>query len=413
MNTKVSIPHCCFPRILTHAGPEMTNKSNMNQDQSGTEVIPTGTTRRKFLNVAGGLAFGSGYLALTRTLAVGNHTAKESVPMHLMGTVGRVDSEYPETYLRTFRRGTPVPNDALEKARSEGWPKPDVFYEIHAIDREIEIAKGIFFPAWTFGLRRDGDRELPLLGNIPGPTLRCLEGDEILIKFVNQGTHPHTIHFHGIHQHEFDGALPYQFVYPGQEFWYRFTAEPYGLHLYHCHSSPLKRHIHKGLYGVFIVDPRRGARTTAGNDPNGRAQEYVMMLNGFDTNFDGDNEIYALNTVASYYTRDHSIPVTRNTLVRMYVVNITEFDPINSLHVHANFFYAIRTGTRIMTWGDEAHMEENKHRFEFTDTIMLCQAERAIIEMKFPYEGNFMFHAHQSEFAELGWMAFFKVVAPK
>ena len=399
--------------MLTNAGPEMTEGSNLDIDKGGVEDCSTGTTRRKFLRVAGSLAIGSGFLTLPNVLAQHHNTATGSLPKHLMGTVGRVDSEYPEEYLRTFRRGTPVPNDALEKARSEGWPKPNVFYEIHALDRDIEIAKGIYFPAWTFGLRRDGNRELPLIGNIPGPTLRCREGEEILIKFVNQGTHPHTIHFHGIHQHEFDGALPDQFVYPGQEFWYRFKAEPYGLHLYHCHSSPLKRHIHKGLYGVFIVDPLRGERTAAGLDPKGRTQEFVMMLNGFDTNFDGDNEVYALNTVASYYTRERAIPVTKNTLVRMYVVNITEFDPINSIHVHANFFYAIRTGTRIMTWGNEAHMEENKHRFEFTDTIMLCQAERAIIEMKFPYEGNFMFHAHQSEFAELGWMAFFKVEAAK
>lgn len=136
-----------------------------------------------------------------------------------------------------------------------------------------------------------------------------------------------------------------------------------------------------------------------------------MMMNGFDTNFDGDNEVYSVNTAAFYYTGDRAIKVKKNELVRIYLVNITEFDPVNSFHVHANFFYAIRTGTRIMTWGDEAHMEKNKHQFEFTDTVMLCQGERTIIEMKFPHEGMYMFHAHQSEFAELGWMAFFMVEA--
>ena len=39
---------------------------------------------------------------------------------------------------------------------------------------------------------------------------------------------------------------------------YEFDADPVGLHLYHCHSLPLKRHIHKGLYGTFIVDPVGG-----------------------------------------------------------------------------------------------------------------------------------------------------------
>ena len=81
--------------------------------------------------------------------------------------------------------------------------------------------------------------------------------------------------------------------------------------------------------------------------------------------------------------------------MRIYLVNVTEFDLINSLHLHGMFFDVYRTGTRIV-----AH--------EVTDTIMLCQGERAILETTFRYPGDFMFHAHQSEFAELGWMGFFR-----
>ena len=56
-----------------------------------------------------------------------------------------------------------------------------------------------------------------------------------------------------------DGAFPSQQVNPGDSFTYEFDAEPFGLHLYHCHTVPLKRHIHKGLYGVFIIDPQEAA----------------------------------------------------------------------------------------------------------------------------------------------------------
>lgn len=117
-----------------------------------------------------------------------------------------------------------------------------------------------------------------------------------------------------------DGAFPDQFVHPGEDFLYEFDADPVGIHLYHCHSFPLKRHIHKGLYGAYIVDPKEGRSP---------AQELVMVMNGFDTNFDGDNEVYAVNTVAFYYM-NHPIKVKVNELVRVYLVNITEFDPINS-----------------------------------------------------------------------------------
>jgi FtsP/CotA-like multicopper oxidase with cupredoxin domain len=30
--------------------------------------------------------------------------------------------------------------------------------------------------------------------------------------------------------------------------------------------------------------------------------------------------------------------------------------------------------------------------------------------MRFPYVGKYMFHAHKTEFAELGWMGFIEVV---
>jgi FtsP/CotA-like multicopper oxidase with cupredoxin domain len=118
-------------------------------------------------------------------------------------------------------------------------------------------------------------------------------------------------------------------------------------------------------------------------------------MNGFDTNFDGENEVYAVNSVAFHFAK-HPIEVALNELVRVYLVNVTEFDPINSFHLHANFFHVYRTGTRL-----EPH--------EFTDMIMLAQAERHILEFSFKFSGEYMFHAHQSELAELGWMGIFKV----
>jgi manganese oxidase len=88
------------------------------------------------------------------------------------------------------------------------------------------------------------------------------------------------------------------------------------------------------------------------------------------------------------------IPVTVGRPVRIYLVNITEFDLLNSFHLHGMFFDASRTGTARAP--------------EVTDTIMLCQGERAILDTTFRYPGDFMFHAHQSEFAELGWMGLFR-----
>ena len=106
--------------------------------------------------------------------------------------------------------------------------------------------------------------------------------------------HPHTIHFHGIHTARMDGVpgVGAGNIEPGQETVYEFDAEPFGLHLYHCHSIPLADHIAKGLYGAFVIDPKQGRP---------KADELVMVMNGFDTNFDRSNEVYAVNTVAFAY----------------------------------------------------------------------------------------------------------------
>ena len=338
-------------------------------------------SRRSWLHVAG-LGSLAGGAAAVQGLAGTQSPAlvERSHSTHAMGTVGRVSPERfdPMAYLRSwnfshlreaergrFYQETKRPNGTLLRE-----------YQVLAIDRELEIAPGVFFPAWTYN------------GQTPGPTIRATEGDRIRVNFLNQGSHPHTIHFHGWHPPSMDGAQEAHQVRPGECFTYEFDAEPFGLHLYHCHTVPLKRHIHKGLYGAFIVDPK------GGRPP---ADELVMIMNGFDTNFDADNEVYAVNTIANYYVHE-PIHVTTGRLVRIYLVNVTEFDLVNSLHLHGMFFDVFRTGTSLVP-------------HEHTDTVTLGQGERAILEATWRYPGDFMFHAHQSEFAELGWMGVFRAEA--
>ncbi|QLG13450.1 multicopper oxidase domain-containing protein (plasmid) [Deinococcus sp. D7000] len=251
-------------------------------------------------------------------------------------------------------------------------------YTITAQEKEIEIAPGVFFPAWTYN------------GRVPGPTLRCTEGDRLRITFFNHTSHPHTIHFHGVHAAEMDGvpgAGPGE-IQPGASFVYEFDAEPFGCHLYHCHATSLKRHIHKGMYGAFIVDPR------GGRPP---AREFMMLQNAFDTNFDGANEIYAVNTVGFEFAR-RPIPVKKGELIRIYLINILEFDLINGFHLHANFFNYYDTGTTL------------EPTSRIVDTITQGQGQRGILEFRYRFTGQFMFHPHISEFTELGWMGLFNVV---
>ena len=167
------------------------------------------------------------------------------------------------------------------------------------------------------------------------------------------------MHFHGIHPALMDGVPGIGEsrgggqIEPGEAFIYEFDAEPFGLHLYHCHVAPLAAHIARGLYGAFVIDPKRGRP---------EADEMVMVMNGFDTNFDLANEVYAVNTVGFHYVNE-PIRVERDELVRIYLVNVLEYDPLNSFHVHANFFQHYPTGTSLQPT-------------EFTDTVIQGQGQR-------------------------------------
>jgi FtsP/CotA-like multicopper oxidase with cupredoxin domain len=306
-------------------------------------------------------------------------------------TVGAVDHAGngfdPSAVLTDFDWGRVV--DGPDGSRVREWI-------VTGIEREIEIAPGLWFPAWTYN------------GRVPGPSFRCVEGERLRFVFQNGGTHPHSMHFHGIHSWRMDGVAGAGVVEPGEEYVYEFEARPFGCHLYHCHALPLKRHIHKGMYGAFIIDPDpdrhpdqfAAARARRHGTPeHARWHELVLVMNGFDTNFDDENEVYAVNSIPFAYV-NAPIRIERTRPVRVYLVNVTEFDPVNSFHMHGNFFDYYDHGTTLQPTN------------RMIDTVMQCQGQRGILEFSYAAHepGIYMFHAHQSEFAELGWMSHFEVV---
>ncbi|HRQ42600.1 MAG TPA: multicopper oxidase domain-containing protein [Chloroflexota bacterium] len=378
-----------------------------------------GVSRRDFLRAGSigmaGLAGITGLRALTQPAtanALPPFQEGEGDDIHDhggAGVVGQVDHEangfHPHEILTDFDYG--------ELKEENGRSVRE--WNFIAIDKEFEIAPGLYFPGWVYGSATSAAsrRAGRVVGQCPGPTLRCVEGELLRLHFTNAGSHPHTIHFHGIHSAFMDGipGVGRGMINTGERFTYEFEARPFGCHLYHCHAVPLKRHIHKGLYGAFIVDPdpekysgeeQEIAKTRNHQYPENEAvNEMVIVMNAFDTNFDGDNEVYAANSIAFGYGMASPIPIQRDQRQRLYLINATEFDPINSIHIHANFFDYYDHGTTL------------KPTLTTVDTIMQCQAQRGILEFSFAdFEpGLYMFHAHQSEFAELGWMSFFDVRA--
>ncbi|EJL6722093.1 multicopper oxidase family protein [Vibrio alginolyticus] len=93
-------------------------------------------------------------------------------------------------------------------------------------------------------------------GSIPAPTIRCRQGERVIIRFTNKLSEPTTIHWHGLRiPIEMDGVpflsqLP---IMPGETFVYEFTPPDAGTFWYHPHMNSVKQ-LGKGLVGLIIVE---------------------------------------------------------------------------------------------------------------------------------------------------------------
>ena len=275
---------------------------------------------------------------------------------------------------------------------------------------DIDTNDPVLFHAWTFN------------DTIPGPTMRMTEGDhvEITVYNSNSSQHSHSLHMHSIHSGMMDGVYGHGgSIGPGENYTYSFVASPYGVYPYHCHVASVQSHINHGLYGVLIIDPKI---------PRPPAKEMVMLMNGYNlvddyksnesailhpptaaelrSNFNKAtqagqssghaNQIYSVNGPAFIY-RDHPIQLVTGQLYRIYLVNMLEFDPINSFHLHGNMFDYYPAGTGL------------KPSYK-TDIVELGQGNRGIVEFTYNKPGMFMFHAHINGFTDLGWMGMFNVL---
>ncbi len=94
--------------------------------------------------------------------------------------------------------------------------------------------------------------------SVPGPQLRVQQGDMVIVDFINEHFHPHTIHWHGQYVPWNSDGVPgstQDSVLPGTSFRYEFEAKRAGTMWYHCHVDT-QFHVMMGLYGVIIVEPQ-------------------------------------------------------------------------------------------------------------------------------------------------------------
>jgi CopA family copper-resistance protein len=130
-------------------------------------------------------------------------------------------------------------------------------------------------------------------GQLPGPTLRMREGEDVALRVRNALPVQTSIHWHGILlPADMDGVPGISFpgIAPGETFTYRFKPLQSGTYWYHAHSGFQEQ---TGLYGALVIAP-------AGGERHPTQRDYVVMLN--DWTDDDPAHIFAtLKRQSDYY----------------------------------------------------------------------------------------------------------------
>lgn len=123
-------------------------------------------------------------------------------------------------------------------------------FELTIEEREIEVAPGFKNKVWAFN------------GQVPGPLIHVVQGDDVEVVVKNNSTQSHTVHWHGVYQTNSwrsDGVpnVTEKGILPGKSETYHFIADKPGSLWYHCHQNVAEHLSLRGMFGPLIVDPKK------------------------------------------------------------------------------------------------------------------------------------------------------------
>lgn len=130
-------------------------------------------------------------------------------------------------------------------------------------------------------------------GQIPAPTLRWREGEEVTIHVTNKLNEPTAIHWHGIVLPAPQDGVPgvsFHGIAPGATYTYRFKVKQSGTYWYHSHSGMQEQ---QGVYGPIVIEPARP-------EPYAYDRDYVVMLSDW-TDEDPHRVLAKLKKQSDYY----------------------------------------------------------------------------------------------------------------
>lgn len=248
------------------------------------------------------------------------------------------------------------------QARTENGAK---VFDLEAKPVKWEVLPGTFVDAWAYN------------GQVPGPLIRVTEGERVRVNLKNSLPEATVIHFHGPNLPNDQDGVPgvtQTPVQPGQSFTYEFTANPSGTFVYQSYyNSAVQKP--KGLYGMFVVDPKAGAGTTYQGDPKeGRVAKYDREYFQIVSELEG---YFLINGKAFPATEQLTAKVGERVLIR--TANLGQ--AYHPMHMHGQPFNVVAT---------DGYPVQGSPLTK--DTLSVAPGERYDLEVLAKNPGTWQFH---------------------
>lgn len=121
-----------------------------------------------------------------------------------------------------------------------------VIVNFETIELTKELDNGVKYHFWTFD------------GAVPGKFVRVKQGDIVEFNLHNNKNSrlPHNIDIHAVSGP--GGGAAVSNTSPGRTSVFTFKALNPGIYIYHCATPPVPLHIANGMYGLLLVEPKKG-----------------------------------------------------------------------------------------------------------------------------------------------------------
>jgi manganese oxidase len=319
-----------------YAGPKKTGEATLNLGKAGTYTYFCSIPGHKEAGMQGKLVVGEG-----------KATGPASAQSH--GAASHVSHA---TVVSTEKAG----NQDIKPTIVNGVKE----FNLTARAVKWEVAPGQLEEAWAYN------------DQLPGPILRVTEGDKVKVTLKNELPEETVIHFHGPRIPNSQDGVPdvtQKTIKIGETYSYEFTAEPAGTYMYHSHHNSAVQEP-KGLYGVFIVDPK--PNTALAQRDAQYAKDVVQVLSEFEGYF-------LINGKA--FPATEPIQAKVGEKIRIRLVNLGQAN--HPMHLHGFHFKVIGTDGRAV---NGPPLEK--------DTINIAPGERYDLEFEADNPGTWVFHCH-------------------